>query len=84
MPNEPISSQNITDAAYKIYSPEEIRNMPRQIGMSLVGMLREALEKRGVEGVTQEELGGIRDMLENHLYPSHSRELLAGYQTSQT
>lgn len=83
MPKEQISSQHIMEAAYKIYSPEEIKQMPRQIGMSLVAMLREKLEKRGVAGVKQEELDGVRDMLENHLYPQPSRELLEDYQISQ-
>jgi hypothetical protein len=77
MPKEQISSQDITDAAYKIYSPEEIHYMPRQMRTSLVAMLREKLEKRGVAGVKQEELEGVKDMLENHLYPQPSRELLA-------
>ena len=77
MPKEQISSQDITDAAYTIYSPEEIHYMPRQMRTSLVAMLREKLEKRGVAGVKQEELEGVKDMLENHLYPQPSRELLA-------
>jgi hypothetical protein len=83
MPKEQISSQDITDAAYKIYSADEIHHMPKQMLMSLCGMLREKLEKRGVAGVKQEELEGVKDMLENHLYPQPSRELLEDYQISQ-
>ena len=67
MKKEPVSSTAISEAALKVFSPEEIKKLPQQIGLSLAGMLRRRLERPGPPP-TLDELHGIKELVTEHLW----------------
>jgi len=67
MQKEQVSSSDISKAALKVFSPEEIQQLPRPMKLSLIGMLHRRLEKPGPPP-TQDELEGIKELVTVHLW----------------
>ena len=64
---DPVPSSAISDAALKVFSPDEIKRLPHQMRLSLAGMLRRRLERPGPPP-TLEELQGIKQLVTEELW----------------
>jgi hypothetical protein len=67
MSNEPASSNVISNAALKIFSREELVQMPRPRRLSLMGMIGRLLDD--YPNPTQAQLEGCRELLDA-VYPT--------------
>jgi hypothetical protein len=62
-----ITSEDISQAVQKVFSPTEICELPYQMRLSLVGMVRRRLEEPG-NPPTLAELQGIKLLVTEHLW----------------
>jgi hypothetical protein len=67
MKKEQVSPDDISATALKVFSRDELIQMPRQQRLSLMGMIGRRLKKDGPPP-TQDELLGIRELVEEHLW----------------
>lgn len=67
MTKEQASPDVISATALKVFSREELTQMPRQQRLSLMGMIGRRLEKDGPPP-TQDELQGLRELVEQDLW----------------
>lgn len=67
MTKEQVSPDDIYATALKVFSREELTQMQTQPLRSLMGMISRRLKKDGPPP-TQDELLGIRELVEEHLW----------------
>lgn len=64
---EKVTSADISAAALRVFSREEIQQMPRPMRLSLASMIARRLEKPG-PAPTRDELQGFRNLVEQDLW----------------
>ena len=62
-----VTSKDISAAALQVFSPDEIKAMPEQTGLTLAALLRKRLEQKG-PAPTLEKLQGIKELVVEHLW----------------
>ena len=65
--NEPASADAISEAALKVFTREELTQMPRALGVSLMSLIGNRLDESHKPPPTVAELEGIKELLLEHL-----------------
>ena len=83
MSKEPASPNDISEAALKVFSREELAQMPKPQCLTLMGLIEKRLNKDKPEP-TLAELQGIRELVTDHLWSPAFNGLSQLSQVSRT